>query len=69
MNEHQELATAMLAVTLSAVLLLTGHLYIERRATLDVRNSTALVTPLADAREGLDIRLVSERNPYMRSER
>jgi hypothetical protein len=69
MNEHLELATAMLAVALSAVLLLAGQLYIERRATLDARSSSALATPLADAREGLDIRLISERNPYMRAER
>ena len=66
MNEHLELATAMLAVVVSALLLLTGHLYIEQRGA---RTSTAPLTQQAGVREGLDIRLISERSPHMRSER
>ena len=70
MNEHPELASAMLAIALAAVLLLTGQLYIEHRAMRDnARNPTAPWTRQAEVRQGLDIRLVSERSPFMRSER
>ena len=64
MNDCPELATAMLAILFAAVLLLTGHLYMEHRATREANNSSA-----AWIRQGSDIRLVSERSPYMRSER
>jgi hypothetical protein len=69
MNEHPELATAMLAVALAAVLLLTGQIYMEHRATRDARNSSAAWPRQADVRQGSDVRLASERSPYMRSER
>lgn len=69
MNEHPELATAMLAVALAAVLLLTGQIYMVHRATHDARNSPAAWPRQADVRQGSDVRLVSERSPYMRSER
>ncbi|MDX6462633.1 MAG: hypothetical protein QOE55_6330 [Acidobacteriaceae bacterium] len=38
MNEHPELASAMLAIVLAAVRLVTGQLYMEHRATRDARN-------------------------------
>ena len=69
MNEHFELATALLAVAFSAALVVLGHLFQESRAFRDARNPTLGWTGQADVREGLDIRLVSERRPYMRSER
>jgi hypothetical protein len=69
MNEHPELASAMLAIGLAAVLLVTGQLYMEHRAARDARNSPATWTRQADVRKGSDIRLVDERNPYVRSER
>ena len=69
MNEHPELASAMLAIALAAVLLLTGQLYMEHRATRDIRNSTTAWSTKADVSQGTDIRLVSERSPFMRSER
>jgi hypothetical protein len=69
MNEHPELASAMLATALAAMLLMTGQLYMQHRATRDARNSSAAWTRQADVRQGSDIRLVGERGPYMRSER
>lgn len=69
MTEHPELASAMLAIALAAVLQLTGQLYMEHRAMRDARNPTAAWTRQADVRQGPDIRLVSERSPFMRSER
>lgn len=68
MNEHFELATALLAVAFSAVLVVLGHHYQECRAIRDVHNPTLGSTRQADVKEGLDIRLV-EQSPYMRSER
>lgn len=65
MNEQSVLATAMLAISFSALLLLMG---LEQGAKRD-RDSSVALTRQADVREGLDIRLVSERSPYMRSER
>ena len=64
MNKHPELATAMLAVAFCAVLLVTGHLYVEHRTVRETR-----ATPQAGVREGPDIRRVSEASDYMRSER
>ena len=69
MNEQLELAAATLAITLSAVLLATGSFHLERLGTHEARSPGAALTRQADAREGLDIRQVSEQNPYMRSER
>ena len=69
MNKQLELATTMLAITLSAVLLVTGSFHLERLGTDEARSPGAALTRQAGAREGLDIRQVSERNPYMRSER
>jgi hypothetical protein len=69
MNEHPELASAMLAIGLAAVLLVTGQLYMEHRAVRDARNSPAAWTRQADMRKGSDIGLVDERSPYVRSER
>jgi hypothetical protein len=68
MSEYPELATAMLAVALAAVLLLTGQIYMEHRATREARSSSAASTRQADVRQGSDIRL-SQRSSYMRSER
>jgi hypothetical protein len=68
MNEHLELASAMLV--LAAVLLLTGQLYMEHRATREAaRNPATAWSRQADVMQGTDIRLVSERSPFMRSER
>jgi hypothetical protein len=64
MNKHPELATAMLAVAFCAVLLVTGHVYVEHRTTRETR-----ATMQADVREGPDIQRVSAVSPYMRSER
>jgi hypothetical protein len=69
MNDQLELATAMLAITLSAVLLVTGSFHLERLGTDEARSPGAALARQAGTREGLDIRQVSERNPYMRSER
>jgi len=69
MNEQLELATAMLAITLSAVLLVTGSFHLERLGVYEARSPGAALARQAGTREGLDIRQVSERNPYMRSER
>ena len=69
MNKHPELATATLTVVFSALLSLTGYLYIEHRATREAGNPTLALTRPAGVKDGLDIRLVSERSPYMRSER
>jgi hypothetical protein len=69
MNEHPELASAMLAIALTALLLVTGQLYMEHRAMRDARNLTAAWARHADVRQGQDIRLVSELSPFMRSER
>jgi hypothetical protein len=69
MNEHPELASAMLVTALAVVLLLTGQLYMKHRATRDARNPSAAWTRQADVRQGSDIGLVDERSPYMRSER
>ena len=69
MNEHRELASAMLAIAFAAVLLLTGQLYTDRRAALDAHYSAAAWARQADVRQGLDIRLVSGRGPHLRSER
>jgi hypothetical protein len=68
MNAHPELASAMLAIALAAVLLLTGQIYMEHRATREARSSSAAWTRQADVRQGSDIRL-SQRSSYMRSER
>ncbi|OSI67387.1 hypothetical protein BSZ21_17465 [Bradyrhizobium canariense] len=64
MNEHPELATALLAVAFSAVVLVTGQLYMEHRTTREMR-----VTQQASVKEGVDLRRVSQVSPYMRSER
>lgn len=64
MNKHPELATAMLAIAFSAVLLVTGHFYVEHRTMRETR-----ATPQSGVREGPDIRRVSAISPYMRSER
>ncbi|OSI71605.1 MULTISPECIES: hypothetical protein [Bradyrhizobium] len=64
MNEHPELATALLAVAFSAVVLVTGQLYMEHRTTQEMR-----VTQQASVKEGVDLRRVSQVSPYMRSER
>lgn len=69
MNEQLELASAMLAVVVSAVLLLMGSFYLERAEMREARSTGAALTRQADAGEGLDVRQISERNPYMRSER
>lgn len=69
MNEQLELATAMLAITLSAVLLVMGSFHLERLGMHEARSPGAALTRQAGAREGLDIRQLSEQNPYMRSER
>jgi len=70
MNEHLELASAMLAIVLAAVLLLTGQLYMEHRATREAaRNPAKAWSRQADVMQGTDIRLVSARSPFMRSER
>ena len=37
MNAHPELASALLAIALAAVLLLTGQIYMEHRATREAR--------------------------------
>lgn len=66
MNERLELAMAMLAIFLSAVFLVSGSFYMER---VDTPTRGAGLTRQADVRDGLDIRLISERDPYMRSER
>jgi hypothetical protein len=68
MDAHHDLAMAMLAVLSSAVLLVTGLLYIQHPGTRDVPVA-AIQTPRADIKEGVDIRLASEQSPYMRSER
>jgi len=69
MNEQLKLAMAMLTIFLSAVLVMTGSFYLERADKRDTHRSGAALTQQADVREGFDIRLVSERDPYMRSER
>jgi hypothetical protein len=66
MNEQLELAMAMLAIFLSAVFLVSGSFYLEG---VDTATRGAGLTRQADVRDGLDIRLISERDPYMRSER
>ena len=68
-DEPLELATAMLAITLSAVLLVTGSFHLERPEMHEARSPGAALTRQAGIREGLDIRQVSEVNPYMRPER
>lgn len=68
MNEQLELATSMLAVVVAAVLLM-GWFYLERVEMREARSAGAALTLQADAGEGLDVRQISERNPYMRSER
>jgi hypothetical protein len=64
MKKHPGLATAMLAAAFSTLLVVTGHLYVQRRTAHETR-----ATPQAGVREGSDIRRVSEGSPYMRSER
>src|SRR3954453_17271539 len=51
MNKHPELATAMLAVAFCAVLLVTGHLYVEDRTTRETR-----ATPRGDVPIGVELR-------------
>ena len=62
MNERLELAMAMLAIFLSAVFLLSLSFYMERG---DTPTHGAGSTRQA----GLRVRLISRRDPYMRSER
>ena len=69
MNDHLELAMAMLAILFSAVLLLSGLFYIEHRATIDPRDFAATRMRQAGTSQDADIRFVTERSPYMRSER
>ena len=69
MNEQLELARAMLTVFLCAVLLQMGSFYLERIDPREARSRDVALTRQADAGEGLDVRQISERNPYMRSER
>jgi hypothetical protein len=70
MNEHLELASAMLAIVLAAVLLLSSQIYMEHGATRDAaRNAATAWSRQADVMQGTDIRLVSERSPFMRSDR
>lgn len=64
MNKHPELATALLAIAFSTLLVLTGHFYVEHRTTREI-----LATPQAGVREGSDIRRISAVSPHMRSER
>ena len=66
MNEQLERAMTTLAICLSALFLLVGSFYLERA---DAPTRGAGLTRQADVRDGLDIRLISERDPYMRSER
>jgi hypothetical protein len=63
MSEHPELTSAMLAIAFAAVLLVTGQIYMEHRATREARNSSAAWTRQADVRQASDIRLVSEPSP------
>ncbi len=69
MNEQMELAIAMLAVTVSAVLLVAGSFYLDRLTTPEASSTGAALTRQADAEEGLDLRQINERNLYIRSER
>jgi hypothetical protein len=64
MNQHPELASAMLAVAFTAVLLVAGQLYLEHSKTRHTG-----VTPQASVKEGVDVRRFSQASPYMRSER
>lgn len=66
MKRSVGLAMAMLAIFLSAAFLVSGWFYLER---VDTPTRGAGLTRQADVRDGLDIRLISERDPYMRSER
>jgi hypothetical protein len=68
MNKHPELASAILAIAFAAVLLVTGQLYMEHRATRDARNSSAAWTRQADVRQGSDIRLAGEPLLNMRAQ-
>ncbi|WP_256464934.1 hypothetical protein [Bradyrhizobium sp. CW4] len=36
MNKHPELATAMLAIAFSTLLVVTGHFYVEHRTTREI---------------------------------
>ena len=49
MNEQLELATAMLAIFASAVLLLAGSFYLERFDLREARSQGAALTRQADA--------------------
>jgi hypothetical protein len=69
MNQQLELATAMLAVSVSVALLLVGSFYLDRIDSPQIRGPGAALTRQADAGEGLDPRQISERSPYMRTER
>ncbi len=64
MNKHPELATATLAIAFSALLLVTGRLYVEHRTTRET-----LMPPQAGVKEGLDIRRGNKVSPFKRSER
>lgn len=59
----------MLAVLFSAVILLTGHFYLQHQSPTSARNFSAIGSRQAGVQDGLDIKLISERNPYIRSER
>ena len=65
-----ELAMAMLAIFLSAASLVSGSFYVEG---VDTPTRGAGLTRQADVQadvsDGLDIRRISGRDPYMRPER